>query len=522
MKVPIGVYAMLFIQTMAALGSMILLPTMPFYAMTLGADAFSIAMLGSACNCAQMLCSPALGVLSDRVGRKLVMLAGLSCQFACNLAMGQTATLSSLLMVRVMAGMALSTGPVEMAYIMDNISSESDLSHVLTLQRVMTSAGALIGPLAATSLGNSSFQTLCQGLAGINMANLLVGAVLWRDMPRKDVAAEHEEVQECCVPPFLMTLRSMFLNRATASLLLVSWIYTLGFGIGDGPEVLFLKEHFDFGKREVCYFFVVTNLSSMLCASVVPQLIDAFGARNVCKAGCLGAAGSLLLFIVGAGRPSIPYVCGTLEVGLFGSMIGLSFMHLVRQSCPESLMGTMLGLQSCLNGFAGTIGPPAGGLLYQWNPFLPIVCSALFAAMAAGLYSAFPTVRPEEVRLLRPALPFRPRLARVSSFGQPIYPNKSFLCQVNAHVLRLQTDPELLSLYKVYRDRLDKDRGFSAGADGSPSVGIRTVATVPGDMLAAYTENMIHNHRVGELNRAASSAAVNHVLMSSGGNVDIL
>jgi len=505
-----GVYAILVTQTLDALATMVVLPTIPFYAMGLGANAFTISLIGSAYNLAQMVCSPALGALSDRAGRKAVMVMGLTCQAMCNCLMANAETLPQLILARVAVGMALSTGPVEMAYIMDSIATERQLSFVLSLQRVMTSTGALLGPLVAKTFDEYSFPYLCRGLVCVNVLNLFIGITLWKDAPPKDDVAIMSDAAASpsastladgsptdstgTKPPttFLGMLRLMLSNRATSALLLVSWVYTLGYGIGDGPEVVFFKEHFGFEKGQVCYFFVITNLSSLLFCPVGPYLINSFGSANVCKMGCLGAAASTLSLVAFSGTQWIPFVYGGAMVGLFGGMIGFGYMHLVRKQVPESMMGTMLGLQSSLNGFAGTIAPPTGGALYNLNSFLPYIITALFAAFAAGMYGALSvSVSPEEVEPIAATLPLvrddgrpwrRPTLRRVSTFGKPIFPDKSFTSQVHLNAMSLEHDPELYRLYQAYRTVLDRERSGTGG--------LKPVATVPGDMAAARAQSL--------------------------------
>ena len=82
--VKLGIYGILLTQTLNALATMVVLPTLPFFAMTLGATALEVSLMNSAYNLAQMFCSPLLGALSDRYGRKRVMLGGICIQMICN------------------------------------------------------------------------------------------------------------------------------------------------------------------------------------------------------------------------------------------------------------------------------------------------------------------------------------------------------------------------------------------------------------------------------------------------------
>lgn len=473
-----GVYAILVTQTLNALGTMVVLPTLPFYMMQLGATAFTISLLGSAYNLAQMFCSPALGSLSDRVGRKRVMLLGLTGQAVCNGLMSCAFSVPSMILARMAVGVALSTGPVEMAYIMDFINDEQELSRALALQRIMTSAGALAGPVIARCFDELSFPVLCRGLVCLNLLEMVIGMTCWKEAPQKEPAstlpspADSEESLAAgqVSPSLLRSLRSMLLSPGVGLLLGASFVYTAGCNLSDGPEIVFFKEHFDFGKDEVSYFFMVTNVSSLCCSAFVPALIDKFGPKVACVVGCLGSCIMVLSLVVWPGVHWIPYVFGY-AVGLFGSMFGLGFMHLARQSCEASKLGALLGLQSSLNGAAGTVAPPLGGALYDWNSFSPYASTSALSLGAAALFMLLSASGEKEAEPLLKRRPLRPRLRRLSSFGKPIFPAKDFTTQIYINALRIEHDPELYDVYEMYREMIDKERGT-----------LHAVATVPGNM----------------------------------------
>mmetsp|Transcript_18021 Transcript_18021/g.33839 ORF Transcript_18021/g.33839 Transcript_18021/m.33839 type:complete len:596 (-) Transcript_18021:30-1817(-) len=495
-----GIYGILFTQTLNALATMVVLPTLPFFAMTLGASALEVSLMNSAYNLAQMFCSPLMGAVSDRLGRKRVMLAGIFLQMLCNAAMSQSHTLIQLMVARMAVGLALSTGPVEMAYIMDFLDSQEELSRVLSLQRVMTSAGALAGPLVAHSFGSLSFQKLCLGVVAVNVLNLLIGFVLWEDVvkeksepkPRDKTAIENNEEQDD--RSFQEHVSAMFTNGSACSLLLVSFVYALGFAIGDGPEMVFFKERFSFGKDQACLFYLVTNASTLVCSAWVPALLTNFGALTLCVVGSLGGALCTLLLVLGPVASWVPYAFGVSMVGLFGTMIGMGFMHLVREYCPEDLMGTMLGLQSSLNGAAGAMAPPLGGVLYRLNIFFPFLCSSAACALTGLLYETTlhkekepEPAKPQEAVVHRK----KAKLKRLSTFGRPIYHDKSFIVQVYANELSVEINVGIRYLYQRMRERLREEnvRG-----------GMKPVATVHGP-LASSIEEEDERKTMGDIRR---------------------
>mmetsp|Transcript_98544 Transcript_98544/g.306854 ORF Transcript_98544/g.306854 Transcript_98544/m.306854 type:complete len:486 (+) Transcript_98544:85-1542(+) len=462
-----GVYAILATQTLNALGTMVVLPTLPFYMMDLGGTAFSISLLGSAYNLAQMFCSPALGSLSDRMGRKRVMMLGLMAQALCNSLMSLAASVPSLIAARMAVGVALSTGPVEMAYIMDFVSDERELGRVLALQRIVTSAGALAGPAMARCFDDAGFPTLCRGLVGLNLLALVLGSAFWVEAPPKDRAAQpppvpdgdsSEAVAAGEVSGLARPIGSLLVHPGAGPLLAASVAYTAGCNLSDGPEVVFFKDHFGFGQDEVSYFFMVTNVSSLCCSVFVPLVIERFGPRAACVSGCLGSCIMALTLVLWPGVHWMPF--------------GLGFMHLARQSCEPRKLGALLGLQSSLNGAVGTVAPPLGGALYDLSSFAPYTSNSAFSSIAAVLFVLLPISSAPEAEPLIKREPHR--LRRLSSFGKPIFPAKDFTTQVHVNALRLEEDPDLYGVYEICREMIDKERGT-----------LHAVATVPGNLQEA-------------------------------------
>mmetsp|Transcript_63109 Transcript_63109/g.195375 ORF Transcript_63109/g.195375 Transcript_63109/m.195375 type:complete len:175 (-) Transcript_63109:188-712(-) len=149
-------------------------------------------------------------------------------------------------------------------------------------------------------------------------------------------------------------------------------------------------------------------------------------------------------------------------------MFGLGLMHLARQSCESSQLGALLGLQSSLNGAAGTVAPPLGGALYDWSSFTPYASNSVLSLFAAVLFVLLPAATREAEPLVKRDGATRMRLRRRSSFGKPIFPAKDFTTQVHINALRIEEDPDLYSIYEMYREIIDKERGT-----------LHAVATVP-------------------------------------------
>merc|ERR1719198_1614616 len=220
--------------------------------------------------------------------------------------------------------------------------------------------------------------------------------------------------------------------------------------------------------------------------------------------GCFGAAFSTAALVFMAGVGWVPYAYGITIVGIYGSLVGLGFMQLVRKVVPKHLLGAMLGLQASFNSTASTIAPPFGGAIYDLENFTPFILSSTFAAITGVMYFALPPdiearEIEEKAELEKKAslrVRRRPFLRRSASFGVPILNDKSFALQVAVNEMRLELDPELTELYEQYRALHVENQG-----------GMRMVATVPGSMVSeqvavASERDQLSTHHPAPFSRA--------------------
>eukprot|EP00930_Biecheleria_cincta_P059284 TRINITY_DN45031_c0_g1_i1.p1 TRINITY_DN45031_c0_g1~~TRINITY_DN45031_c0_g1_i1.p1 ORF type:complete len:683 (+),score=98.43 TRINITY_DN45031_c0_g1_i1:117-2165(+) len=451
-----GIYGILITQTLNALAAQVVMPTMPFYAMQIGASAVTISLLGSAYNLAQMFCSPLLGNASDQVGRKRVMLVGILCQAVCNSFLSFARTPNQLLVARAAVGVALSTGPVEGAYIMDFVHDKKQLKKVTQLQTFLTSAGALAGPVVARSFASLPFTSLCKGIVAINLLNFVIGCMLWEDKiksPPKQAIEEESAGEEDT--GFWQQVADMFHNPATLSLLIVSTLYAFSFNIGEGTEMVLFKDRFGFTKDDSCIFYMCINVTSLIGALWVPKLIEILGALNVCILGSFGGSLASLILVLGPQKTWVPYVFAVSIVGLCGSLVSLSYPLLVQEMCPENL-GTLYGLQHSLNGAASAAASPSGGILYTNHQSLPFIASSVGFWLTGMFYGGMS-------RRQRLPTPPKPKLERRNSalqrLGDPMYNDKLFMLQLQVKGLVFELDPEVRESYQLYKAHLQEEKG---------------------------------------------------------------
>ncbi|CAE7873596.1 TTC28 [Symbiodinium sp. KB8] len=141
----------------------------------MGANAFDIALQGTVYNLTQMIFSPFIGTLSDRVGRKRILIMALLGGAFVSFLQAKAENLTQMLVVRAVGGIAASSGPVETAYLMEESTSEKELREVLVLQRIVVTLGAILGPLVAKVFSHLSFQDLCYLIVASNIVGAFIG-----------------------------------------------------------------------------------------------------------------------------------------------------------------------------------------------------------------------------------------------------------------------------------------------------------------------------------------------------------
>ncbi|CAE7807166.1 mdtG [Symbiodinium necroappetens] len=126
-------------------------------------------------NLTQMIFSPFIGTLSDRVGRKRILIMALLGGAFVSFLQAKAENLTQMLVVRAVGGIAASSGPVETAYLMEESTSEKELREVLVLQRIVVTLGAILGPLVAKVFSHLSFQDLCYLIVASNIVGAFIG-----------------------------------------------------------------------------------------------------------------------------------------------------------------------------------------------------------------------------------------------------------------------------------------------------------------------------------------------------------
>jgi MFS family permease len=347
------------------IGFGIVVPVLPFLVKEQGASATQLGVIGMGYAAAQFVCAPLWGRLSDRIGRRHVLLLTIAGTAASLAALGFATTVPAILAARVAAGAFAANLGVASAYIAD-VTDESERTRWMGLLGASFGVGFVIGPAIGSLLGPISHALPMFVAAGLAVANW-VQALVWLREPPAHASAGSARPGPARARRWV-ALRDPLVRRLCAANL----VFALAVTQLETIFQYFMNDRFGWDLREVGFLLVGM---AVLMGAVQGGAMRPLSARFSERALVLG--GSALLALAFFALPALPGV-GLLIVGLALAAIGRgvaqpALLSLASLAAPAGERGAVMGAFQAAASLARVIGPLAAGVLYdraQGTPFL--------------------------------------------------------------------------------------------------------------------------------------------------------
>lgn len=338
------------------LGFGIVVPLLPLYARHLGAGPASVGLLLAAYSAAQFVSAPLLGRLSDRVGRKPLLIVSLAGTAAASLLTGFAGSLGLLLVARVLDGASGGSVAVAQASATDLVGPE-DRMRVFGLLGAAYGVGFVIGPAIGglAALGGTRVPFfVAAGIAGVN------AIVAVRRLPETRPRAGLDDVggRQGQAPDPLMTA-----VRAIAVPAVVTVLVVASFGAFEATFALFGQHRLGFGLGAIGAVFAMVGVVAAVVQGGVARPL----AARIGNAGCLRiglGVEALGLVLLPAVHDRVDLVVPLLLVTAGQSLSTPALNALVVAKVGVGGRGSALGAQQGLSALARILGPAAGGLAY--------------------------------------------------------------------------------------------------------------------------------------------------------------
>ena len=327
----------------------IIIPLLPFYAETFGASPFVIGLLFASFSLSQLLAAPILGELSDRYGRRPVLvfsLIGTVISFAM-LAVAQS--LMMLFAARVVDGLSGGNITTARAYIAD-ITTEQDRARAFGILGAAFGLGFIVGPALGAAFSHISYTAPIWAAAAIT---LIATALAWLWLPE----TVHRAHAGGASP--WRALKELG-GRANLRLLLtVDFVYWMAFAVYQTTFALFGARRFGFDAAQTGYLLSAFGFLGVFVQGLfVGPVVAALGERRTLIVGLLftavGWGGSALTH-------SVPVFVALLVPGAIGiGLCNATLSALVSNAAGPHEQGRVQGAAGALESLGRTIGPVWG------------------------------------------------------------------------------------------------------------------------------------------------------------------
>jgi DHA1 family tetracycline resistance protein-like MFS transporter len=383
------------------IGFGIVLPLLPTYAKDLGANPFMIGLIAAIFSIMQFIFSPLWGKLSDKIGRRPVMLISIFITAVSYLVFSHASTIPFLIFARGLSGIGSANIAAAQAYITDVTDSKSR-SGAMGMMGAAFGIGFIIGPVIGGLLKHNY---------GIQMVGYVAAALISIDfilaiflLPESNKSAEKmkfgflkrgSEENETKLPTsqFLGTkvkeyvdgLKLAFSSRPLALLMISNYIYTFAIVNMQVASILLWKEYFLASDQQIGYIFAYVGIWTVVVqGGLIGKLIKMLGEHK------LFFWGHLFSFI---GIFFVPFLPKTslFSLGLiilFFFAVGTSLVNPINLSMIslysyKEKQGQILGLSQSVNSFARIMGPFSGSILYGWNFHAPYIVAGILTILGA-------------------------------------------------------------------------------------------------------------------------------------------
>ena len=383
----------------------LVIPLLPFYAVRFGASPQQVTLLLAIYSLMQLFTAPLWGRLSDRVGRRPVLIISMAASVLAYWWIGSATALWMLFVARALAGACAGNIAAAQAYIAD-ITKPEERAKGMGLIGAAFGLGFIIGPalgglLAGNDPATADIETPAWVGAGLSLV-ALCGVVL---LLPESLPADRRGVRgpsRSRLSAISDVLRRPVLSR----LILVFFLVILAFAGMESTFALWAIEQFGWGPRQVGYVFAYVGvLSALLQGGLIGPLTRRFGEERLLLCG---------LVLIGVGLLTMPTArnLALLVLAMTALALGMgltqpSLNSLISRRAGREEQGEVLGVSQSVGSLSRVLGPAAAGFFFgEFGRDAVFFWGAVL--VAAALFVALKLVRGLDAARLAEAKPVRP------------------------------------------------------------------------------------------------------------------
>jgi MFS family permease len=380
----------------------VIIPIMPLLGKELGGSPTEIGILMAVFSFMQFVFAPMWGQLSDRHGRRLILVGCLLGEALTYIWFGLARSLEALMIARALAGFFGASISTASAYISD-ITPTEERSKGMAIIGAAFGLGFVVGPAIGGALVYITKMYTVDPMAGSTVASFFVALICFLTFifafkklpeslpPEKRGQKSKIEMNRIAVlfrkikVPVLSTLIFAFFSNNMAMALMESTL------------VLYLGDRFGWAADKVSFGFVYVGIVMIITQGyLVRKLIPKIGERNMIILGltCLG----LGMFGIVLSDSSVGLAIAMTLIAMGNGFSNPSILGSISLASLSTEQGMNLGVAQSISSLGRILGPPLGGLVFQRVAnYMPFSISGIIAFMGTSLivvnYARLPNSR---------------------------------------------------------------------------------------------------------------------------------
>jgi MFS transporter, DHA1 family, tetracycline resistance protein len=375
------------------LGFGIIIPIQPFYAKSLGATATVVTLLGASYSVMQFFFSPFWGGLSDKIGRRPIILFSIVISAIGHFMFAMASGLTTLFLARMLAGFGNANIGTAQAIIAD-VTTAENRSTGMALIGVAFGLGFLFGPAMGGYLGGISPSMPFWVAGGLSVVNWFFALFFLKETKTADSTHKARPIFDLEV----FKRSKQYLN--VSAVLWITLIYTTAFALMEQAIALYIEHVWitdttlsmdarieAAGWKTANYLVLVGVTAIVVQGGLVRPLTKKFGEVWMARVG-IG-----LVVVAIAGIPlsgstgNFGLFCVTAIIMAFGTgLLNPAKSALISRGAPDDEQGAVLGLNQSFSAMGRVLGPVFSGMLFEWfvgAPFFSAAGLLLIASVVA-------------------------------------------------------------------------------------------------------------------------------------------
>src|SRR5438876_8516282 len=339
----------------------LVIPLLPFYAERFAASPLQMTMLFATFSLMAMLTAPLWGRLSDRIGRRPVLMASMAAASLAYLWLGFATELWMLFAARAFAGLCAGNIAAAQAYIAD-VTPPERRARGMGMIGAAFGLGFIIGPALGGIVAGNELATADLGTPGLIAAGLsliaFLGVVLV--LPESRPASARSQPSRGRIAALCNALGRPVLSR----LLVVFFLVILAFAGMESTFALWAMRQFDWGPAQVGYALTFVGLlSAIMQGGFIGTLTRRFGEERLMLAGRVLIALGLLVLPLAHELAPLLVALAALALGM--GMMQPSLNSLISRRAGADEQGEIMGVAQSIGSLSRVLGPIIARALFE-------------------------------------------------------------------------------------------------------------------------------------------------------------